>query len=132
MKRVLLGICLLAATACLNQSPVAPETPLQVVLGPGEQADVPGAGARIGFEGVTGDSRCPGDAICITGGDAIVRVTVTPARGSSVNYELHTGDMTPVTHGALTIALVELAPYPFSSLGPIDPKDYRATLRVSR
>jgi len=132
MKRALLGICLLAATACLNNSPVAPETPLQVVLGPGDQAEVPGAGTRIRFEGVTGDSRCPGDAICITGGDAIVRVTVTPARGSSVNYELHTGDMKPVTHGVLTIALVELAPYPFSSLGPIDPKAYRATLRVSR
>jgi hypothetical protein len=39
--------------------------------------------------------------------------------------------MKPVTHEDLTIALVELAPYPFSSR-PIQPGDYRATLRVTR
>ena len=133
MKRALLGMCLLVATACLRDSPVAP-TPVdrQVVLAAGAQTAVEGAGVSIRFEGVSGDSRCPGDAICITGGDAVVRITVLPAGGAAAAYDLHTGDMRPITHGALTIALVELSPYPFSSLPKIEPGDYRATLRVTR
>ena len=47
------------------------------------------------FNGVSGDSRCPADAFCIQGGDAIVRVTVVDA-GQSREVELHTGDMRPV------------------------------------
>jgi hypothetical protein len=39
--------------------------------------------------------------------------------------------MRPVVHEDLTIALLELSPYPFSSR-PIAPGDYRATLRISR
>ena len=69
--------------------------------------------------------------MCIQGGDAIVKVTVVPARGDSQAYALHTGDMRPVAHEDLTIALVELTPYPFSST-TIAPEDYRATVKVSR
>jgi hypothetical protein len=39
--------------------------------------------------------------------------------------------MQPARYGDLTIALVELAPYPFSSR-TIEPDEYRATLRVTR
>ena len=45
--------------------------------------------------------------------------------------ELHTGDMQPVRHDELTIHLVQLAPYPFSSR-PFTPDEYRVTLRVTR
>ena len=83
------------------------------------------------FEGVTGDSRCPADALCIQGGDAVVHVTVLAGGSAGHDYDLHTGDMRPVKHGDLTIALVELAPYPLSSR-TIEPDDYRATLRVTR
>jgi hypothetical protein len=45
--------------------------------------------------------------------------------------ELHTGNMQPVASGNLTIALVQLMPYPFS--GRTIPQDeYRATIKVSR
>ena len=37
----------------------------------------------------------------------------------------------PVRHGDLTIALIEIAPYPYS-YRPIGPGDYRATLGISR
>jgi len=89
------------------------------------------ADITLRFDGVSGDSRCPGDAICIQGGDALVQIAVLPRRGTARSYDLHTGDMRPVAHEDLTIALVELSPYPFSSR-PIQPSDYRATLRVSR
>jgi hypothetical protein len=83
------------------------------------------------FEGVTGDSRCPIDAICIQGGDASVQLTVVPDSGAGRAYVLHTGDMRPVSHNELTIALVDLTPYPFSTR-PVAPQEYRATVRVSR
>jgi hypothetical protein len=133
MRRVLAAICLLAATAC-HENPNGPSGPVdtQVVLAPGQTAGIDGTSLSVRFEGVTGDSRCPGDAICIQGGDAVVRVAVLPERGARRDYELHTGDMKPVKHDDMTIALVELAPYPFGSLPPIQPGDYRATLRVTR
>ena len=101
------------------------------MLAPGQSAGVTEAGITIRFDGVSGDSRCPIDAICIQGGDALVRIAVIPSRGGAQDYALHTGDLRPVTHDDLTIALVELSPYPFSTR-PIQPNDYRATLRVTR
>jgi hypothetical protein len=113
-------------------SPTTPIGPVdeRVVLAPGERADLTEeAGISIRFVGVFGDSRCPADAICIQGGDAIVRIEVL-AQGSST-YELHTGDMQPVRHADLTIELENLSPYPFSSR-TIEPGEYRATLHITR
>lgn len=125
-------MCLLVVTACSAKSPSAPAPVARdVVLAPGQVATIREAAIAVRFEGVSGDSRCPADAFCIQGGDALVRIAVVPASGTSQAYTLHTGDMRPVTHGDLTIALVQLVPYPFST-GPIDPADYRATIRVSR
>jgi hypothetical protein len=125
-------LCLLAVTACSDTSPASP-SPIsrEVVLAPGQTAAVAEAGITLRFDGVAGDSRCPADAICIQGGDALVRIAVIPTRGSPQAYALHTGDMRPVAHDDLEIALVELSPYPFSSK-PILPDDYRARLRVTR
>jgi len=88
-------------------------------------------GVTVHFIGVSGDSRCPGDAICIQGGDAVVKLQVTSASPPR-DVELHTGSMQPATSGDLTIELLQLMPYPFSSLPPIKPGDYRATIRLSR
>ena len=101
-------------------------------LTPGETASVQGRSVRLRFESVTGDSRCPADAICITGGDAIVRLSATGDDGS-LSLELHTGDSSraSVTYGSVKVTLLELTPYPFSSQPAIKPGDYRATLSVS-
>ena len=97
----------------------------------GESAAVSAASLMIQFTGVTGDSRCPADAICIQGGDAVVSVRVSG--GGTATYELHTGDTSraSVTHGGYRISLVMLQPYPFSSR-PITDADYRATFTVTR
>jgi hypothetical protein len=124
--------CVLAMAACSDKSPSAP-SPVnqQVTLSPGQATPIEGASLTVRFEGVTGDSRCPIDAICITGGDAQVHIAVAPVAGGRRNYTLHTGDMRPVTHGDLTVALVDLTPYPYSAR-PIQPSDYRVTLRLTR
>jgi hypothetical protein len=123
----------LAATACTEKNPSSPTVPLneQFELAPGQSANVEGASIRVSFLRVLGDSRCPADVLCVQGGDAIVAIQVEPGGGPSVPYELHTGDMRPVKHGDLTIELVQLSPYPFSSR-TIPPDEYRATLRVTR
>jgi hypothetical protein len=86
----------------------------------------------IRFTGVTGDSRCPADALCIQGGDARVAVRVSGG-GDAATFELHTGDASraSVTHRGYRITLVTLEPYPFSSR-PITDADYRATFAVAR
>jgi hypothetical protein len=119
------------ASAC-SSSPTAPTIPLdrQFTLMPGERVRVADTAIGVQFERVDGDSRCPADAICILGGDAQVRISIHDD-GRAHHYALHTGDLAPVRHDGLTIALVELAPYPFSAR-PIAPADYRVTLRVGR
>jgi hypothetical protein len=131
MRLCVLCFCLLALTAC-SKGPLAP-SPIdrQVVLAPGQTEAISQADIRLRFQGVSGDSRCPADAFCVQGGDALVHVDVLLSGGGQQAYILHTGDMRPVMHGDLTIALVQLSPYPFSSR-PIEPGDYRATLRVTR
>jgi hypothetical protein len=134
VRPLLVVLCLLAVTACDEDNPVGPSVGVneRFTLAPGEVATVRDVALNVQFNSVTGDSRCPADAICITGGDALVHIRVLDG-GAASTYELHTGDTSraTVTHKQLRIALVELQPYPFSSR-TIAPNEYRATLTVSR
>lgn len=130
-KWMVLGVVVGTLAAC-DESMTGPSVALDktFVVAPGEVVSITDTSALLQFHGVDGDSRCPADAICIQGGDAVVRVSVTTG-GRRRDYELHTGSMQPVRHDDLTIALVELSPYPFSSR-TIAPGEYRASLRVTR
>ena len=134
MRLFLAVLCLLAVTACDEQNPVGPTVGLseQFTLAPGEVATVRDVNLNVQFVQVTGDSRCPADATCIQGGDALVQIRVLD-NGVTSTYELHTGDSSRATvmHNQLRIGLVELQPYPFSSR-TIAPGEYRATLTVTR
>jgi len=101
-----------------------------ISLAPGQSVAVPDSGIQLRFDSVTGDTRCPADALCVQGGDAIATIAVIDD-GAVSAYDLHTGHPEPVRHGPLSIALVELAPYPFSSRR-IEPDEYRLTLRVTQ
>ena len=132
MRLTTLLVCLLAATAC-DESPTGPTATVdqRFTLSVGETASIEGRTLKLRFEGVTGDSRCPADAVCIQGGDAVVKVQAS-GDGGSASLELHTGDSSraSVTYGGVRVELVELQPYPFSSR-TIAQSDYRATLLVS-
>jgi hypothetical protein len=120
--------CLFFATACDEKTPTGPVVPLnqQFTLAPGELATVEDTSLRIQFIRVSGDSRCPADAICIQGGDALVHI-----RANAEEFELHTGNesLASAEHAGYRIELVNLQPYPFSSR-TIEPDQYRATLNV--
>ena len=129
---IVLVLTLLFSTACAENNPVGPVSlNEQFTLAPGESASISSASMRVTFLHVFGDSRCPADAFCIQGGDAIVHVRVID--GTSREHELHTGDRAraSATHGPFRVTLEELQPYPFSSR-TIAPGDYRATLTVAR
>jgi len=133
MPALLVFICLLAATGCDEKSPTAPGVPLnqQFTLKRSESATIDPTSIRIQFTEVTGDSRCPADAVCIQGGDAVVHVRVEDS-GERSDYELHTGDSTRASavHKQYRISLVQLEPYPFSNR-TIPQDEYRATLTVT-
>jgi hypothetical protein len=131
MRSALLLSCLLAVAAC-DESIIGPTTPLntEFTLAPRESASIDGTSLSVRFDGVSGDSRCPADAFCIQGGSADVRITATHDR-SSREYVIKTGDLKPVQDDGLTITLVNLTPYPFSTR-TIQPDEYRATLKVTQ
>ena len=131
MRRAALFFCLLLMTGCddAQTSPTAPVNS-EFTLAPGEARRIDGELATVRFVGVSGDSRCPADAICVLGGSATVAIAVASGL-STQSYDLRTGDMQPVVHEDLTIALVQLMPYPFSAR-TIAPDEYRATLKVTR
>jgi hypothetical protein len=131
-SRFLTAPVFILLAACAQDSPVAPNGPVnaQLVLAPGQTGAVPATSIQLRFVGVSGDSRCPADALCIQGGDAIVQLDVVAGGGTSARYELHTANSQPAQYGSLTISLLELNPYPFSSR-PFSPSEYRATLSVS-
>jgi len=130
---ILLLCCLLFATACDEKAPAGPSVPLNqdFTLAPGAAALIQDTSLRIQFLRVSGDSRCPADAVCIQGGDALVHIRTIDDR--SAEYELHTGDESraAITHAGVRIELINLQPYPFSSR-TIQPDEYRAMLRASR
>ena len=115
-------------------TPAAPSAPLnqQFTLPLGQIVSIDGTSVRLHFVEVIGDSRCPADAFCIQGGDALVHVRALEEGAAAADYTLHTGDSAraAATHRQLRIELVQLAPYPFSAR-PIAPGDYRATLKVT-
>ena len=131
MRTVLAASCLFAVTGCFFGSPTEPGPVDQTVtLAPGQSVSITGTSVTLNFDGVTGDNRCPADAMCVLGGSATVKIL---ASSSSENRTLtfETGRLEPVEHAGLRVELTQLAPYPFSAT-PIEHGDYRATLRVSR
>jgi len=131
MRLGFVGLLLTMGVACSSPSGPTAQLDENFVLAPGGSARITGADLSVRFMGVQGDSRCPADAVCIKGGDALVRVEAQSSTAGAKTYDLHTATSQPVRHGDVSIALVELAPYPFASR-PTQPDDYRATLRVTR
>ena len=110
LPRILLPLTALVAAlaAACADAPATPTAPLrdEFVLAPGGSWTLSDGSGRVTFVGVMGDSRCPADAFCIQGGDAIVRIDVS-STARHHPYDLHTGTMAPVAHDGLVITLVE-------------------------
>ena len=85
--------------------------------------------ARLRFDNVRSDSRCPIDANCITAGDAIIAVTVLRGGGNDP-HEVHANPpQSQFSYANYVIKLTELQPYPRSDR-QTKPEDYTATFVV--
>ena len=131
MRSSLFVFCLLFVTGC-DEKVTGPTSSLdtEFTLAPGDAMSIEGASLSVRFNRITGDNRCPADAVCILGGSADVSITAISSR-STREHVLKTGEMQPVQHDNYTIALVQVAPYPFSSR-TIQPDEYRVTLKVTQ
>jgi hypothetical protein len=131
MRFGVLLFCLLAVTAC-EERVTGPTSPLntEFTLAPSETIAIEGTSLSVRFNRITGDNRCPADALCVLGGSADVSVTAISER-STRDHVLRTGDLQPVQHDEFTLSLVQVSPYPFSAR-TIGPNEYRVTLKVTR
>lgn len=139
MGWLIIGLSALCMTCCGGSAPTAPRNvglDEEFQLAPGQIAIVGDTGLTLAFERVRSDSRCPVDVQCVWEGDALVMVTAAqPSRDPAV-LELHTtssggGGPREARYGDFLITLTAVSPAP-RSREPIQPGDYRATLRVSR
>ena len=126
-----------------------PATPINQTstLAPGEVISVRDGTheLQLRFTGVTSDSRCPADAVCITAGEATLAFSVTTtvsneaANGATLRLSTSSTMQLSTTPSrasqriddTYTMALENLLPYPFASQKPLDPRLYRATVRIT-
>ena len=127
----LLGAIVVASTVACSSMPTVPTEPALVTLAPGASTNY--GSLKVTFVRVTGDSRCPGDALCITAGDAQAAIELD-GLGPSRSAELFLVEPSKrsVEHAGFTLTFEALSPYPFLSQGPISPGAYRATFRIER
>lgn len=114
----LIAALLTVAIGCASvETPVVAADPgVAFALPLGKTASVNGSRARITFNKVTDDSRCPVDVVCIWAGDAKVELTIV-RDGSAADTRVIsiTSPNNEVVSGDLRIRLVGLAPAPRQS-----------------
>lgn len=100
-------------------------------LRPGQVAVLAGTGLRVGFEGVSADSRCPQGEMCVSAGDATVQVWVLEPGKLRQHRALHTATGRPsqLPAGDHNLHLLDLQPAPVSGRA-IAPDAYVATFRL--
>ena len=133
MKPVARRTLVLALTLALAScgAKVAPTQPFdtQVSVPIGGTATLAGGSVGVRFDAVPEDSRCPGDALCISPGRAVVDVTLLlDDRAVALRLSTEPSGSKAVADG-ITVELVQLDPYPFASR-PHQPGDYKLTLRL--
>lgn len=98
----------------------------------GQEVVVRGEKFRITFRSVLGDSRCPTGGVCVWAGNGEVAIEVAKNDRKQVVARLNTySEPKEIDYKGFKIKLIALNPYPKVS-ERIDPKDYEATMVVTR
>jgi hypothetical protein len=131
VRSLLMTVLTLAAVSTACTTPTEPSDPLSVELAPGQSTNY--GGLVVQFVGVTTDSRCPADALCIQQGDAFIAVEARARGSAATRYELQINDAPKrrVVHAGYAIEAQELMPYPLAS-DPFTPDKYRLTLKLEK
>lgn len=130
MKRLSSLVCTAAVVLAAGCSTPTDPVNATMTLAPGQTG---AAGSlSVKFIGVTIDTRCPANALCIQAGDAYIALEASVA-ATQRSFELQVLNPTnreTEVRGYL-ISVDSLSPYPFAP-DPIAPEDYRVTLHVTR
>jgi hypothetical protein len=134
-SRAALTLLLAVTVACAHTPQVPPATPTadlgeRFTLGPGESAAIEGTSARITFERILSDNRCPIDVQCITGGEARGSFRLEGEPGRSETFTLDTDRNATAVVAGYRISLDSVSPAPRSTV-TIDPRNYRVELTVA-
>ena len=86
-------------------------TPFSLKLG--EIAALPDS-AKLRFDNVRADSRCPIDAFCVRAGEAIIAVTLMRGTGNEEKEVQTTPAQSQFPYSKYVVKLTELQPYPRS------------------
>lgn len=100
-------------------------------LAVGESAELDAGALRLSFVGVTNDSRCPIDVVCIVAGEASVRLRVRLRARPEELLELTTPGSPRARADAYEIEVQSLLPAPRAAM-PTPPEAYVAGLIVRR
>jgi len=122
-------ISALVLAACFN-NPTGPDavvgTPFELKLG--AIASLPDS-AKLRFDNVRSDSRCPIDVVCVRAGEAIIAVTLMRGSGNEARELQTVPAQSQFSYSKYVVKLTELQPYPRASQ-PTKPEDYVATFVV--
>lgn len=121
--------------ACAHTPQVPPATRTadlgeRFILGPGESAAIAGTPARITFERILSDNRCPIDVQCITGGEARAWFLFDAEAGHTEPVTLDTDRNVTAVVAGYRISLDSVSPAPRSTV-TIDPRNYRVEMTVA-
>ena len=124
-------VALIVLSGCASvTTEVVAEPGTSFTLAPGETAAVKGTDARITFNKVQDDSRCPVDVTCVWAGDAKAEIVISRNGAADERRVL---SITPPNNearvGNLRIRFVSLAPVPRQADAGT-PRKYRAELVV--
>ncbi len=124
--------CLLLVAAACSSSPITEvNPPATVKLGVGDGAFITGTPWTVIFDSVVSDSRCPVGVFCIQAGEARLALELASPRADPRPHDNphFTLGVAPVTVEGLRLTQVEVLPLRRQGES-IDPKSYRATLRI--
>ena len=122
----------LLAAGC-DTSIIEPPQAQTVVLGVGEQVQTADGILTVFFIGVTDDSRCATDVVCVREGNGQVAIRLEPLAGMPMDGQLNTNRAVgpdKILFDGHTFELVSLDPLPLST-NPIPPGDYEVSLLIT-
>jgi hypothetical protein len=104
---------------------------ITIELGVGESKEVGDDGLVIGFDYITGDSRCPTGVLCFWPGDAAALIWADDPAHDKTTTELHTyyDFGMSFSYAGYIVTLVAVNPYPEYGR-TIDPGDYVTTITI--
>jgi len=132
LRATLLAMALVGvACSPAGWRPAAASEPQTFVLRPGESALSADGAVRVGFEGVSADSRCPKGERCVRAGDATARVWLQHGAGLRLAFDLHTapGPAQAARSATHEVFLLQLDPYPVTGR-PLGTAESAATLML--